>query len=59
MILCNHFITANSSYSWWAAFKNTNIDKKIYCPKNYLKQYSPWAHVNGNYYPENWKSIEN
>lgn len=59
MSLCDHFITANSSYSWWAAFKGKNINKKITCPTNYLKANSPWSHLNGNYYPQEWKNIDN
>lgn len=59
MSLCDHFITANSSYSWWAAYRGTNKSKKVTCPANYLKSYSPWSHINGNYYPSEWKSIQN
>jgi hypothetical protein len=59
MSLCDHQIIANSSYSWWAAFKNKNKNKQVVCPVNYLKSYSPWAHINGNYYPADWISINN
>jgi hypothetical protein len=59
MSLCHHNITANSSYSWWAAFKNQNEDKQVTCPQNYLKQYSPWSHINKNYYPQTWKALNN
>jgi hypothetical protein len=59
MSLCDHNTTANSSYSWWAAFKNKNTEKKITCPMNYLKSNSPWSHINTNYYPETWKAINN
>ena len=59
MSLCDHNIIANSSYSWWAAFLNKNISKKIYCPTNYLKNNSPWAHMNTNYYPSSWINIDN
>ncbi len=59
MSLCDHQITANSSYSWWAAYKNINKNKKIFCPTNYLKASSPWAHINGNYYPPTWINIHN
>jgi len=59
MSLCDHFIIANSSYSWWAAFKGYNINKKVTCPKNYLKQYSAWSHINNNYFPTTWKRIQN
>ena len=59
MSLCNHNIVANSSYSWWAAFRNKNPNKKVICPTNYIKQYSPANFLNGNYYPSTWINIDN
>jgi len=59
MSLCDHNIIGNSSYSLWAALKNENVDKKVVCPKNYLKEYSSFRHINGNYYPMDWIAIEN
>ncbi len=59
MSLCDHQITANSSYSWWAAYKNKNTQKKVICPTNYLKKRSPWSHINGQYYPHEWININN
>jgi len=59
MSLCDHTIIANSSYSWWAAYLNRNVNKKVICPTNYLVGSSPWAHINGNYYPPTWTSIYN
>ena len=59
MSMCHHNIIGNSSYSWWAAFKNTNKDKKVVCPKNYLRDYSSFRHINGNYYPKEWIAIDN
>jgi hypothetical protein len=59
MSLCDHNIVANSSYSWWAAFKNRNQTKIITCPTNYVKQYSSVNFINGKYYPPTWKNIDN
>lgn len=32
MSLCNDFIVANSSYSWWAAWLSSNKNKKVIAP---------------------------
>ena len=57
--LCDHHITANSSYSWWGAFLCKNKNKKIVCPTNYVKFNHPSTFMNGNYYPPNWININN
>jgi len=59
MSLCDHNVIANSSFSWWAAFRNKNKNKKVTCPKNYIRSYSPYKFLNGNYCLPVWDAIEN
>ena len=51
MSLCNNNIIANSSFSWWGAYLNQNINKKIICP-------SIWFGINGpqkhNLFKNDW-----
>ena len=56
MSMCKHNIIANSSFSWWGAYLNENLDKivcysSIYYSKNYNKKTE-------DLFPENWIKIQ-
>ena len=48
MSLCKHFITANSTFSWWGAWLGTNPDKIVISP-SFFKN---WGHK--GLVPDSW-----
>lgn len=56
MGLCSHNIIANSSFSWWGAFLNSNADKIVCYPSVW---FGPSAgHNTSDLCPSSWKKID-
>ena len=54
MSLCHHFVIANSSFSWWAAWLGSHPDKLVFAPKNWFKN----SKMNSNdLIPKEWLRI--
>ncbi|QEC77929.1 alpha-1,2-fucosyltransferase [Mucilaginibacter ginsenosidivorax] len=51
MSLCHHNIIANSSYSWWGAWLNTNPGKVVIAPYNWF------VSAKADIVPSNWIKI--
>jgi hypothetical protein len=53
MTLCNHFIIANSTFSWWGAWLATNGSKQVIAPGFEMRKGKMWWGFKG-LLPEEW-----
>lgn len=56
MSQCKHNIIANSTFSWWAGWLNTNPEKKVYAPELWYRSESRKDDI---YIPNAWRRIRN
>ena len=53
---CKHNVIANSSFSWWGAWLNTNSNKKVVAPKWWMKDIDSSS---CDIIPDNWILLDN
>jgi len=57
MSCCKHNIIANSSFSWWGAWLNSNEDKIVIVPSAWYKDQISGEYADG-FIPEKWISLK-
>ena len=54
---CNHSIIANSSFSWWGAWLNKNVNKKIIAPRKWFSDKALHNFHTYDIYPDEWITL--
>jgi len=58
MSLCDDFIIANSSFSWWGAWLSANKDKRVIAPQQWFGDRGYTKHHNTkDVTPHGWTRI--
>ena len=57
MTLCNDFIIANSTYSWWGAWLSSNKNKKVIAPVRWFGTGYTKEHNTKDLIPDDWTRI--
>lgn len=57
MSLCKHNIIPNSSFSWWGAWLNSNLNKIVIAPEVWFRKESVYKYK--DIVPETWIKIKN
>lgn len=58
MAACDHNIIANSTFSWWGAWLNQNLEKVVVAPKKWYKNPSYQAfYQKSHFVPKTWKLL--